>query len=94
MIPRVINPKFGIYRTDIPLNTHKGSPSCSHYHVAQEPLTGSHGGLDHSLKIGLPVRISIDLGATIQRRPLGLFLEEPHRLDILVTNNQPNQNVT
>jgi hypothetical protein len=47
------------------------------------PLAGSRSRLKDSIKIRLPVVITVDLGATVQRRPLGLILEEPHSLDIL-----------
>lgn len=54
-------------------------------------LRSSHRGIPKSLDIRLAMGVNIDVTATVERRPLGLFLEETHSFDVLyiISNHQP-----
>lgn len=46
-------------------------------------LVHSRSGLQNRLDVVLAVRVDIKLSDTVERRPLGLILEEAHSLDVL-----------
>jgi hypothetical protein len=49
----------------------------------QTGLVYSSTALQGGLHVVLAVRVEINLGATVEGRPLGLILEEAHSLDVL-----------
>lgn len=49
----------------------------------QNYLVHSRGRLQDSLDVVFAVRVHIELSDTVERRPLGLILEEAHSLDVL-----------